>query len=95
MLVVDGHTLQAIHLLNFIHEMLLQFLRSADIQNFVRNHGTFSQLLAFAHKVTFKHDDVLTDRNHVFFLGIRRRILDHHRAFTAHTGSKINDTVDP
>ena len=61
MLVVDRHTLQAINFLHFIDEMLLQFLRTADVQNFMRIDRAFSQLLAFLHVVALEDDDVFAD----------------------------------
>ncbi len=44
-LMVDA--LQAIDLLHFVDEVLLQFLRAADVEDFVRVDRAFGQLLAF------------------------------------------------
>ena len=60
-LVVDRHTLQAINFLHFVDQVLLQFLRAADVENFVRNNRAFGQLLAFLHEVALEHDDVFAD----------------------------------
>ena len=57
-LVVNLHALQAINFLHFVDQVLLQILRSADLENFVRNNRTFGQLLAFLHEVALEDDDV-------------------------------------
>ena len=57
-LVVNFHALEAINFLHFVHQMLLQILRSADLENFVRHDRTFGQLLAFLHEVALEDDDV-------------------------------------
>ena len=48
-LVVDRHALQPINFLHFVDQMLLQFLRAADVENFVRVDRAFGQLLALLH----------------------------------------------
>ena len=61
-LVVNLHTLEAINFLHFVDQMLLQILRSADLENFVRHDGTFGELLAFLHEVALENDDVFGQR---------------------------------
>ena len=75
MLVVDFDALEAVNLLHFVDEVLLQVLRSADIENFVRDDGTFGELLAFLHEVALEDDDVLVERDEMLLLGagLRRR----------------------
>ena len=58
-LIVDA--LEAIDLLHFVDQVLLQFLRAADVENFVRIDRAFGQLLAFLDEVALEHDDVLAD----------------------------------
>ena len=65
-LVVNRHALQAINFLHFVDEVFLQFLRSADVENFVRIDRAFGQLLAFLHEIALEDDDVLADRDEVF-----------------------------
>ena len=60
-LVVDRHALEAVDLLHFVDEVLLQFLRAADVQDFVRNDRAFGQLLALLDEVALEDDDVLAD----------------------------------
>ena len=57
-LVVDGHALETINFLHFADEVFLQFLRSADLEDFVRIHRAFGELLAFLDHVALEDDDV-------------------------------------
>src|SRR5437867_470777 len=66
-LVVDGHALEAIDLLHFTHEVLLEYLRAADVEDLVRIDGTFGQLLALLDEVALDNDDVLADGDDVLF----------------------------
>ena len=75
-LVVDRHALQAINFLHFVDQMLLQFLRSADVENFVRIDRAFGQLLALLHEVALEDDDVLADRDEMFLFHAGLRVLD-------------------
>ena len=56
--------------------MFLQFLRSADLENFVRNDRTFGQLLAFLHEVALEDDDVFVERDEMFLFRAGLRILE-------------------
>ena len=58
-LVVDLDALETVNFLHFVHEVLLQVLRSADLENLVRHDWAFGQLLAFLHEVALEDDDVL------------------------------------
>src|SRR5687768_3838370 len=93
-LVVNGHTLQAVNFLHFVDQVFLQFLRPADIKNFVRHHWTFGELLALLNKVALEDDDVLADRHEVLFFHAGLRILDHNGALTANGRAEVNDAVD-
>ena len=68
-LVVNRHALEAINFLHFVDEVLLQILRSADLENFVRDDRAFGELLAFLHEVALEDDDVLAERDEVFLFG--------------------------
>jgi len=74
-LIVDFHALEPIHLLHFVHQMFLQILRSAHLEDFVRNNRAFRKLLAFLHKIAFEDNDVFGERDQVLFLGSGIRIL--------------------
>src|SRR4030095_12577892 len=63
MLVVDVHTLQAIDLLNFIHEILLQATHTEYSQNIVRVQRTSHQSLAGTNTISVLHVDVRTARD--------------------------------
>ena len=93
-LVVDGHALQAVNFLNFIDEMLLQFLRSADVKNLMRIKRSFGQLLAFANKITLEHDDVFADWNEMFLFRRRLGIADDNAALSTHARTEINNAVN-
>src|SRR5581483_8810051 len=93
--VVNLDALQAIDLLHFVDQMFLQFLRAADLQNFVWHDGAFGQLLAFFHVIAFEHDDVFGERDEVFFLGAGLGIFDDEAPFAAHGAAHFgNDAVD-
>ena len=70
-LVVNLHALEPVNFLHFVDQVLLQFLRPADFENFVRNDRTFGQLLAFLHEVALEDDDVLRQRDQMLFFGAR------------------------
>ena len=74
-LVVDGHALQAIDLLHFVDEMLLQFLRAANVEDFVRVNRAFGQLLAFLDEIALEDDDVFADGDEVFLFRLCLRCL--------------------
>src|SRR6266540_3742151 len=93
-LVVDGHALEAVDLLHFTHEVLLEFLRAADVEDLVRIDGTFGQLLALLDEVALEDDDVLADGDEVLLLGAGLRILDEDAPFAADAGAEIHDAVD-
>jgi len=93
-LVVDLHTLQPIYLLNFIDEVLLQILRSADFENFMRNDGTLSKLLTLLYEIALEHDNVFGKRDQVFFLGSGVGILQNQASLSADGAAHLNNAVD-
>src|ERR1700686_3842040 len=79
-LVVDLHALQAVNLLHFVEQILLNRARSLDAENVVRIHRTFGEAVARSHPVTGVHPEVLAGRDLVQLtrlLGIHRRVLRH------------------
>src|SRR5208282_3111384 len=93
-LVVDGDALEAIDLLYFADEVLLQFLRAANVEDFVRVNWAFGQLLAFFDEIALEDDDVLANGDEVFLLRLRLRVLDENAAFAAHARAKVHHTVN-
>jgi hypothetical protein len=93
-LVVDRHTLETINFLHFVDQVLLQFLRAADVEDFVRVDRTFGQLLTLLHEVALEHDDVLADRDEVFLFELRLRVLDENATLAAHARAEVHDAVD-
>ena len=75
-LVVNLDALEAINFLHFVHQMLLQILRSADLENFVRHDRTFGELLALLHEVALEDDDVLGQRDEMLFFRAGLRIFE-------------------
>ena len=65
-LVVDVDALQAVDFLNFVHEVLLQFLLAEHVKNVVRIAGAVHQRIAGSHALAFLHVDVDAARNRVF-----------------------------
>src|ERR1039458_5411608 len=94
-LVVDGHTLQAINFLHFADQVFLQFLRAADIEDFVRVHRAFGHLLAFLHKVALENDDMPPDGDEMFLLRLRLRVFDDDATLAADARPEIHDAVNP
>ena len=60
-LIVNGDALQPIDFLDLVDEVLLQFLRAADIEDLVRVNRAFGELLAFLDVIALEDDDVLAD----------------------------------
>ena len=86
--------MQAVNFLHFVDEVLLQILRSADLEDFVRDHRTFGQLLAFLHEVALEDNDVLAQRNEVFLFGAGLGVLEDQLAFAANRAADFDDAVD-
>ncbi len=67
-LVVDVDALQTVDFLDFVHQVLLQFLFAEHGQDVVRIARTVHQRIARLHALAFLHVDVHAARNGVFFL---------------------------
>ena len=67
MLVANGYALQAIDLLNFFDEILLDGGRSENFENFMRILGSLGYQLAFLNEISRLNENVLAVRNQVFF----------------------------
>src|SRR4030095_11154462 len=93
-LVIDLHALESIDLLHFIHQVLLQLLWTAHFENLVWHNGTFGQLLAFLHVIAFKHNDVLRERNEMFFLSPGVRVFENQTPLAAYRSTEFDNTID-
>ena len=93
-LVVNFDPLQAIDFLHFVDQVLLQILRSADLEDFVGHDWTFRQLRALFHEVAFKNNDVLGQRNKVLFFAASFRIFQDKLPFAANGAAHFDNAVD-
>src|SRR4029434_8786538 len=83
-LVGDLDAIETVNLLYFRNEMLLQLLRSEHIEDVVRRHCAFGELLAFDHEIVLGNDNVLVERDEVFFGIAGLWIGDDDLALAAH-----------
>ena len=67
-LVADGHALQPVDLLNFVHQVSLQRLLAQHVQNVVRVQRAIHQRIAGAQPLAFLHVDVNAARHRVLLL---------------------------
>ncbi len=64
----NGHALQAVDFLDFVHQVSLQFLFAQHGENVVRVQGTIHQRIAGAQAFAFLHVHVNAARHRVFLL---------------------------
>ncbi len=100
-LVVDLHTLHAVHFLDLVHEIGLYFIDALDVEDVVRIDGAFSQTITGTDKVAFLDEDVAADRHGVFaakftverrdsdHAGTALRLVDRHDAVDLRHGCRI------
>ena len=94
-LVVDVDALQPVDLLDFVDEVLLQFLLAKDVQDVVRVARAVHQRLAGADALAFLHVDVHAARQRVLArLGARLVRHDHDLALALHDRAVLDDAVD-
>ena len=67
-LVVNAHRLAAVHRLDFVEDVLLQFFLAADAQDVVRDQRAVHQAVAGAHLVALADEDVLALRHEMLHL---------------------------
>ena len=94
MLVVDCHALEPVNLLDFVHQMILQRLWTANFKYLVRIDRTLGQLLALLQQVTLENDDMFADRDEVLFLLPGLHIANDDRALAPNGGTEIHNTID-
>ena len=68
MLIADGHALQTVDFLDFVHQVRLQFLLAQHVENVVRVQRAIHQRIAGAQTLAFLHVDVNAARHRVFLL---------------------------
>ena len=92
MLVVYLHPLKPVHLLDFVHQILLELLLAPDVENIVGIHSSIHQRLASPHPVAFMHVDVLASRHQVFAF-LAAVCLDNNLTGTALKSSEPDNAV--
>src|SRR5262245_453367 len=92
-LVVDGHALQAIDLLDLVDQVPLQLPVAEHRQVVVRVGRAVHQGLAGAHAVAFVDADVLAARDQVL-LGLRVVGADHDLAHALHEAAHLDPAVN-
>ena len=70
MLVMNLHTLEAIHLLDLIHEITHQLLLALDLENVMGINGAITELIARLNIVSVANEEVFSDRNRVFVIDV-------------------------
>ena len=93
-LVVDLHALQTVDLLHLVDEVLLEFLRTGDLEDLLRDDRAFGELLALLHAVALEHDDLLAHRDEVLLHLARDLVLDEQRAFAARVLAEVDHALD-
>src|SRR5207248_2284791 len=94
MFVINLDTLQSINFLHFVDQVLLQILRPAHFQNFVRYYWTLGHLLAFLHEIAFEHDDVFRERDQMLFFRFGLWVLQNKPPFSADRATHLDNAVD-
>ena len=84
MFVVDLHTLQTIHVLNFIHDILLNSCRALDGEDVARRDDTVRERCACTHGVVLLHQDLLGKADEVLTLLTRLRSDDDFAVTALH-----------
>ena len=92
-LVVDVHALQTVDFLNFVHQVLLQFVFAEHVQDVVRIARSIHQRIARAHALAFLNVDVHTARDRVFAL-LTVIADDVDLALTLRDFAVLDDAVD-
>ena len=93
MLVVDVHALQAVDFLNFVDEVLLQFLLATNVEDVVRVAGAIHERIAGCHTFAFLHVDMNAARQRVFPL-LPVVAHDIEAALALADFAVLHDTVD-
>src|SRR5258708_27173903 len=94
MFIINLNALEAVHLLHLVYQMLLQILRSADIQDFMRYNGTFSELRTFLHEIALEYDDVFIERDKVLFFLAAGCVAQDKPPLPANSTAKLDNSID-
>ena len=94
MLVVDCHALEPVNLLYFVHQMVLQCLRTANFKYLVWINRTLGQLLTLLQHVTLENNHMFADRDEMLFLLPGFHIADDDRALASNGWPEIHNTID-
>src|SRR3984893_16974951 len=94
MLIINLNALETVHLLHLVYQVLLQVLRSADIQDFMRYNRTFGELRTFLHEIALEHDDVFIERDKVLFFLATGCIAQDKPPLPANSTAKLANCLD-
>src|SRR6266404_3977781 len=94
MLIINLNALEPVHLLHLVYQVLLQVLRSADIQDFMRYNGTFGELRAFLHEIALEYDDVFIERDKVLFFLAAGCVAQDKPPLPANSTAKLDNSID-
>ncbi len=92
-LVVDLHTLHAVHVLNFVDDVFLNGCRSHDVEDVGRSDGTVGEGSTGAYVVVFLNEDLL-GQGHEVFLDFTDTGCNGDFTVTAFYLSEVDFTVD-
>ena len=94
MLVVDFHTLQAVNLLNLVHDIFLNLHRPLDSQNVRRRNRAFRQRSTGFHIVVFLRQNLLGSRNQIRLHIAHLRSNQDFAVTALQLLAKAYDTID-
>src|SRR5258708_15855404 len=94
MFIINLNALEAVHLLHLVYQVLLQILRSADIQDFMRYNATFSELRTFLHEIALEYDDGFIERDKVLFFLAAGCVAQDKPPLSANSTAKLDQTID-
>src|SRR5208283_1693111 len=92
-LIIDTHTLEAIHLLHLIHEIFLEFSRAEYAQDIVRIHRTVHERLSSGYPVSFVDIHVFALRNQILLL-VPHPVFHENTAHAFYEPTKLHRSVD-
>ncbi len=93
-LVIDGHTLKAVYLLDLIDQVFLYSTGAEDSQDVFRRNLTIRQRIACADKVILVDEEVLRERNQIGLRLCTVTARDDDFLRTTLTTTEADDTVD-
>jgi len=93
-LVVDRHALQPVNFLDLIDQVLLEFLGTTDVQDFMGVHRTFGKLLAFLYVIALEHNHMFAERNKMLLLHPGLQVFDDDATLAANAGTEVHNALN-